>query len=82
MRRGSLAGIAMVLLIGSAPMVAQRPRPLTALPADGLRVAPFFDGWYENRDGTITLSFGYSNLNKSEVVEIPIGASASGSDTF
>jgi hypothetical protein len=36
-------------------------------------VAPFFDGWYENPDGTIALSFGYSNLNRSEVVEIPLG---------
>jgi hypothetical protein len=36
-------------------------------------VAPFFDGWYENPDGTIALSFGYSNLNRNEVVEIPLG---------
>ena len=39
----------------------------------GLRVAPFFDGWYPNPDGTVTLSFGYSNLNREEVVEIPLG---------
>jgi hypothetical protein len=61
------------MLIGSTPMSAQRQRPLTALPSEGLRVAPFFDGWYENPDGTISLSFGYSNLNKTEVVEIPLG---------
>ena len=36
------------------------------------RVAPFFDGWYANPDGTISLSFGYSNLNKT-TVEIPLG---------
>jgi hypothetical protein len=36
-------------------------------------VAPFFDGWYANPDGTVTLSFGYSNLNREEVVEIPLG---------
>jgi hypothetical protein len=54
-------------------MTAQRQRPLSPLPADGLRVAPFFDGWYENPDGTIALSFGYSNLNRNEVVEIPRG---------
>jgi hypothetical protein len=72
-RRRSLGCIAIAMVIGLAPMTAQRQRPLTALPSDGLRVAPFFDGWYENRDGTITLSFGYSNLNKSDVVEIPLG---------
>jgi hypothetical protein len=62
-----------VTLIGSLPLEAQRQRPLSPLPADGLRVAPFFDGWYENPDGTISLSFGYSNLNRNEVVEIPLG---------
>ena len=35
-------------------------------------MAPFFDGWYQNPDGTATLSFGYSNLNREEV-EIPVG---------
>jgi hypothetical protein len=64
----------MVLLIGASPLGAQSSRPLAPLPADGgLRVAPFFDGWYENPDGTVTLSFGYSNLNRHEVVEIPLG---------
>ncbi len=42
------------------------------MPEEGNRVAPFFDGWYANPDGTISLSFGYSNLNKS-TVEIPLG---------
>jgi hypothetical protein len=63
----------MVMLVGSLRVDAQRQRPLTPLPSDGLRVAPFFDGWYENPDGTIALSFGYSNLNRNEVVEIPLG---------
>ena len=36
-------------------------------------MAPFFSGWYQNPDGTVTLSFGYSNLNLTEVVEIPLG---------
>jgi hypothetical protein len=50
----------------------QSPRPLSPLPTGGLRVAPFFDGWYANPDGTITFSFGYSNLNE-ETIEIPLG---------
>jgi hypothetical protein len=71
-RRALVASVAIVVVIGTQG-AAQRQRPLTPLPSDGLRVAPFFDGWYENADGTIALSFGYSNLNKSEVVEIPLG---------
>ena len=43
------------------------------MPPDGQRVAPFFDGFYENPDGTITLSFGYSNFNREQTIEIPLG---------
>ena len=35
-------------------------------------MVPFFDGWYANPDGTVTFSFGYSNLNTT-LVEIPLG---------
>jgi hypothetical protein len=72
-RRSLVVGAAVALLAGFTQVAAQRQRPLTPLPPDGLRMAPFFDGWYENRDGTVSLSFGYSNLNRNEVVEIPLG---------
>jgi hypothetical protein len=72
LRRSVVASLAIVAFIGTSG-AAQRQRPLSPLPSEGLRVAPFFDGWYENPDGTIALSFGYSNLNKSDVVEIPLG---------
>jgi hypothetical protein len=71
--RWLVGGLAIAILLGAPPLGAQGQRPLAPLPPDGLRVAPFFDGWYENPDGTITLSFGYSNLNREEVVEIPRG---------
>jgi hypothetical protein len=66
---------------GSPPRVFERggvdqaPRqwPLAPVPPDGQRVAPFFDGFYENPDGTITLSFGYSNFNRTGTIEIPLG---------
>ena len=73
MLRPSLVGsLAIIMVIGSHAL-AEHQRPLSPLPSDGLRVAPFFDGWYQNPDGTISLSFGYSNLNRNELVEIPIG---------
>jgi hypothetical protein len=56
---------------GAVALKAQSPRPLGPLP-EAARVAPFFDGWYANPDGTFSFSFGYSNLNKT-AVEIPIG---------
>lgn len=74
MLRRWLVGLAMAILIGFTALSAQRQRPLSPLPPEGQRVAPFFDGWYDNPDGTVTLSFGYSNLNRDELVEIPLGA--------
>lgn len=68
-----MAAAALVAAGGMASLDAQRQWPLAPVPPDGQRVAPFFDGWYENPDGTITLSFGYSNLNRDELVEIPLG---------
>ena len=69
-----VGGLAVAMLIGSPSLEAQLgKRPLAPLPPNGLRVAPFFDGWYQNADGTFTLSFGFSNLNLTEVVEIPLG---------
>lgn len=70
--RWLVGGLAIATLIGPQ-LGAQSQRPLAPLPSDGLRVAPFFDGWYQNPDGTLTLSFGYSNLNRGEVLEIPLG---------
>ena len=72
LRRSIAAGIALAAAIGAGPLHAQLPRPLIPLQGTGNRVAPFFDGWYQNDDGSITFSFGYSNLNK-EIVEIPLG---------
>ena len=41
--------------------------------AEGLPVSPFFEGWYENPDGTYTLSFGYFNRNREEAIRLPLG---------
>jgi hypothetical protein len=71
--RWLVGGVGIALCIGAQNLGAQRQRPLTPLPDDGLRVVPFFDGWYANPDGTSTFSFGYSNLNRQELVEIPLG---------
>jgi len=74
----TLVGVA-VGLTALAPQPAEsqdwtrREFPLAPTNSSGNFVAPFFDGWYRNPDGTVTLSFGYSNLNLTEVVEIPVG---------
>ena len=41
--------------------------------SSGQNVAPAFEGWEENPDGTFTMVFGYFNRNWEEAVDIPIG---------
>ncbi len=71
--RWVVAGLAIAVGLGVRALDAQTQRPLAPPPPEGRGIAPFFDGWYENPDGTFTLSFGYSNLNQQETVEIPLG---------
>ncbi len=39
----------------------------------GQDVAPVFEGWERNADGTFNMVFGYMNRNYEEQVDIPIG---------
>lgn len=41
--------------------------------ATGQDVAPVFEGWEHNGDGTFSLVFGYMNRNYQQEVDIPIG---------
>jgi len=41
--------------------------------ATGQNVAPAFEGWQQNPDGTYSFFFGYLNRNYEEQVDIPIG---------
>jgi len=50
-----------------------RDYPLAQLRPSGDLIAPFFDGWFANPDGTYTYQFGYMNRNTEEVVDIPLG---------
>lgn len=50
-----------------------RDYPLAPLHKSGDVVGPFFDGFYDNGDGTVTFSFGFLNRNTEEIVDIPLG---------
>jgi hypothetical protein len=41
--------------------------------ASGQNVAPAFEGWQQNPDGTYSFFFGYLNRNYEEQVDVPIG---------
>src|SRR5688572_4168696 len=73
-RHWLLALTALLGALSAAPLQAQRETlPLSPVRPSGLAVSPVYEGWYQNKDGTYTLSFGYMNRNSAEVVEIPIG---------
>jgi len=59
------------------PLAAQdwtrREFPLAPPNSHDNFVAPYFDGYYKNGDGTVTLSFGFMNRNDQDLVEIPLG---------
>jgi len=69
--RWIVGGFVLAAVAGAVALQAQSPRPLGPVP-EAARIAPFFDGWYANPDGTFSFSFGYSNLNKV-AVDIPLG---------
>jgi hypothetical protein len=60
--------------VGHAQDWTRREFPLAPPNATGNFVAPYFDGFYQNPDGTYTLSFGFMNRNDADLIEIPIGA--------
>ena len=39
----------------------------------GQNVAPLYEGWIRNPDGTVDMWFGYLNKNYEEVLHVPIG---------
>ena len=45
----------------------------TILYSRGQNVAPAFEGWEQNPDGTFSLWFGYMNRNMDEKLHIPVG---------
>ena len=64
------------LLVVSAGVPAQQPpaeRALTIYPPKGLPVIPVMEGWYDNDDGSVTVSFGYHNKNREGVLIVPFG---------
>ncbi len=63
-----------VSLLASAQTFSQQSqRPLRPSASQGIPIIPYMEGWYDNGDGSVTVSFGYHNRNK-EVVRVPLGS--------
>lgn len=68
----------LLLLIVPAPVTARVAQSTPQVVREekhvnGQSVAPVFEGWEPNPDGTFGLYFGYMNRNWQEEVDIPIG---------
>lgn len=75
----SVSCVALLAGVVAAPLFAQLPAhlrdyPLAQRKASGDVVAPFFDGWIKNEDGSVTMVFGFMNRNREQIVDIPLGA--------
>jgi len=42
--------------------------------SNGQNIAPVYEGWEQNADGSFTLVFGYFNRNWEEEIDLPVGA--------
>ncbi len=68
---GLLGALALVAVAAvDAPVAAQGLAPVSSR---GKSVTPAFEGWYQNKDGTYSISFGYYNRNSDEILDIPVG---------
>jgi len=79
-RRVPCGAVALVAAMAVQGGAGQQPSPqspasqLLQAPRDrGLNVAPVYEGWQRNADGTNQLYFGYMNRNWKEELDIPIG---------
>ena len=62
----SILGL-MAIMVGVPSIGAQVP------PSVGQNIAPVFEGWEENADGSFNLLFGYFNRNWAEKISVPVG---------
>ena len=64
--RTSVCTAALLLTLGAMTTVGQRSDR-------GQNVAPVFEGWERNADGTFTMVFGYMNRNYEEIPHVAVG---------
>ena len=72
-QRFLVAGFGVAMVVVSIGLLGAGQLPLAPAPGAGQSVTPVYQGWYENSDGTYSLSFGYYNRNTEEELDIPIG---------
>ena len=70
-KMNAYGGLALVL---AAAVVAAPPARAQVASPSGQNIAPSYEGWEQNADGSFNLVFGYFNRNWEERIDLPIGA--------
>ena len=65
----TIALVAAVVAFGSSDAAAQ----VASSAVRGQNIAPVYEGWEKNPDGSFNLVFGYFNRNLGERLDIPVG---------
>ena len=73
-RFSRLAPTACAVLILAVVVVVSPPGSAQA-PARGQNIAPVYEGFWKNADGSFDLMFGYYNRNWEEEIDVPVGPS-------
>jgi hypothetical protein len=58
-------------------LAAASASPHAQQPTTGLNIAPVYEGWEQNADGSFDLLFGYFNRNWNEWIDVPVGVANS-----
>src|SRR5262244_4474194 len=68
--------LAALAALAALPLAAQSTAPqlVTVRHASGQAVAPVYEGFDINPDGSFNMWFGYMNRNYEEAVDLPVGA--------
>ena len=66
-----VAALGLAVIVTAGPAVTAQ---VTSSAARGQSIAPVFEGWQQNPDGSFNLVFGYFNRNRVERMDIPVGA--------
>ncbi|MEQ8954877.1 MAG: hypothetical protein RL120_12160, partial [Gammaproteobacteria bacterium] len=75
LNRTALALLATLLGFSAFAQLPEHLRdyPLATRGASGEAVAPMFNGWIRNDDGSVTMIFGFANQNREAAVDVPLG---------
>jgi len=70
--RRCAAAVLVVVAVAAASASPRAQQPIT-----GLNIAPVYEGWEQNADGSFDLLFGYFNRNWNEWIDLPVGVANS-----